>query len=49
MGAFSLTDDAGNAAPALVMSKVDAGQPIGPSSQLTYTITLKNEGNADCY
>ena len=45
-GAFSLTDDAGNAAPALVMSKVDAGQPIGRSSELTYTITLKNEGNA---
>jgi uncharacterized repeat protein (TIGR01451 family) len=47
LGAFSLTDNASNAAPALVISKVDAGQPIGPSSELAYTITLKNEGNAD--
>ena len=45
-GAFSLTDAAGNAAPALVISKVDAGVPVGPTSPLTYTITVKNEGNA---
>lgn len=46
-GAFSLTDDAGNAAPALVLSKVSADIPVGPSSELQYTITVKNEGNAD--
>jgi uncharacterized repeat protein (TIGR01451 family) len=46
-GAFSLYDDAGYAAPALVISKADAGTPIGPSSELQYTITVKNEGNAD--
>ncbi len=45
-GAFSLSDSAGNAAPALVLSKVDAGVPVGPSSALEYTITLRNEGNA---
>jgi uncharacterized repeat protein (TIGR01451 family) len=46
-GAFSLFDDAGNAAPALVLSKVSADVPVGPSSELEYTITVKNEGNAD--
>jgi len=46
-GAFSITDDAGNAAPALVISKVSADVPVGPSSELQYTITVKNEGNAD--
>jgi len=46
-GAFSLTDDAGNAAPALVISKVSADVPVGPSSELQYMITVKNEGNAD--
>ena len=34
------------AAPALVLSKVDGGEPVGPSSHITYTLTLKNEGNA---
>jgi uncharacterized repeat protein (TIGR01451 family) len=29
-----------------VLSKVDSGIPVGPSSQLQYTITLKNIGNA---
>jgi uncharacterized repeat protein (TIGR01451 family) len=43
-GAFSLSDSV--AAPALVISKADAGVPVGPSSSLQYTITLKNEGNA---
>ena len=32
-------------APALVVSKVDAGVPVGPSSNLSYTITLRNIGN----
>jgi len=46
-GAFSLSDEAENAAPALVISKVSADVPVGPSSELEYTITVKNEGNAD--
>lgn len=43
-GAFRIFDTV--AAPALVLSKVDGGQPVGPSSNITYTLTLKNEGNA---
>ena len=35
-----------HSAPALVLSKVDAGKPVGPSSNVDYTITLKNIGNA---
>ena len=34
------------AVPALVVRKVDAGVPVGPSSRLDYAITLKNIGNA---
>ena len=34
-------------APALVLSKVDAGVPVGPAATLDYTITLRNIGNAD--
>jgi uncharacterized repeat protein (TIGR01451 family) len=44
-GAYMITDSAGNAAPALVLSKVDSGLPVGPASNLQYTITLKNIGN----
>jgi uncharacterized repeat protein (TIGR01451 family) len=44
-GAFSMTDPSA-AVPALVLSKVDAGNPVGPSSNVTYTLTLKNIGNA---
>jgi len=44
-GAFSLSDDV--AAPALVISKESADVPVGPSSELMYTITVKNEGNSD--
>jgi uncharacterized repeat protein (TIGR01451 family) len=40
-----ITDSAGNAAPALVLSKVDSGVPVGPASNLQYTITLRNIGN----
>src|SRR5262249_30995908 len=43
-GAYSLADT--TSAPALVLSKVDAGIPVGPSSNLQYTITLRNIGNA---
>jgi uncharacterized repeat protein (TIGR01451 family) len=35
------------ATPALVLSKVDANVPVGPSSQLQYTLTVRNVGNAD--
>jgi uncharacterized repeat protein (TIGR01451 family) len=45
-GAYRLADATANAAPALVMSKVDDGKPVGPSSNIVYTLTLKNEGNA---
>jgi len=44
-GGYMITDAAGNAAPALVLSKVDAGVPVGPASNLEYTITLRNIGN----
>jgi uncharacterized repeat protein (TIGR01451 family) len=43
-GGFSLSDTV--AAPALVISKVDVGVPVGPTSALAYTLTVKNEGNA---
>jgi len=43
-GAFKITDTSAPA-PALVLSKVDAGIPVGPGKNLTYTITLKNIGN----
>jgi uncharacterized repeat protein (TIGR01451 family) len=32
--------------PALVVSKVDDGTPVGPASTIHYTITLSNIGNA---
>src|SRR5262249_34236846 len=34
------------AVPALVLAKVDAGVPVGPSSRLSYTLTVENVGNA---
>jgi len=43
-GAWTMTD--ATQTPALVLSKVDAGIPVGPSSDLTYTLTLRNIGNA---
>jgi len=45
-GAFRIGDNTA-AVPALVLSKVDAGTPVGPSSDITYTLTLRNIGNAD--
>jgi uncharacterized repeat protein (TIGR01451 family) len=44
-GAFRIQDAA--TVPALVVSKVDAGTPVGPSSNVTYTLTVKNIGNGD--
>jgi uncharacterized repeat protein (TIGR01451 family) len=43
-GAFDLLDAV--SAPALVLSKVDAGKPVGATSNVDYAITLKNVGNA---
>lgn len=43
-GAYSITDT--HPVPALVLSSVDAGVPVGPGSGLKYTLTLKNVGNA---
>jgi uncharacterized repeat protein (TIGR01451 family) len=45
-GAFRLADTSAPV-PALVVTKTDAGVPVGPSSNLDYTITLSNIGNAD--
>lgn len=45
-GAWQLFDDSGPA-PALVLDKVDAGIPVGGGSNLTYTLSLHNIGNAD--
>jgi uncharacterized repeat protein (TIGR01451 family) len=44
-GAWTQTDPA--TLPALVISKVDTGAPVGPGTDIEYTITLKNIGNAD--
>jgi uncharacterized repeat protein (TIGR01451 family) len=44
-GAYDLIDET-TTVPGLVLSKVDAGNPVGPSSNITYTLTLKNIGNA---
>jgi uncharacterized repeat protein (TIGR01451 family) len=45
-GAMRLNDTA-DPVPAFVLSKVDAGRPTGPNSVVTYTLTLRNIGNAD--
>ena len=44
-GAYSISD--GSTAPALVVSKADSGVPVGPGSDVNYTITVRNVGNAD--
>jgi uncharacterized repeat protein (TIGR01451 family) len=44
-GAFRLPDPS-TPVPALVISKVDAGVPVGPGSNIDYTITVRNIGNA---
>jgi uncharacterized repeat protein (TIGR01451 family) len=43
-GAWSLADSSAPV-PSLVISKVDAGVPVGPGSNITYTITVRNIGN----
>ena len=44
-GAWMLSD-ASAPVPALVISKADAGVPVGPGSFIDYTITVRNIGNA---
>ena len=41
-----LVADPATALPRSSLSKVDAGKPVGASSNVNYTITLKNIGNA---
>ncbi|WP_460458384.1 hypothetical protein [Angustibacter peucedani] len=43
-GAYTLQNR--NALPALVVSKVDSGVPVGPGRDIDYTVTVKNIGNA---
>ena len=43
--AYSIGDSA--QAPALIVSKVDSGKPVGPDTDLDYTINVRNVGNAD--
>jgi uncharacterized repeat protein (TIGR01451 family) len=45
-GGFRLQDPSA-AVPALVLSANDSGVPVGPNSNIDYTITLRNVGNAD--
>lgn len=42
---YTLQSDAQT--PALVVSKVDSGKPVGAGSQIDYTISVKNVGSAD--
>ena len=44
-GAWTMHDAA--TVPALVVSKADAGVPVGPGKHIDYTITVSNIGNAD--
>ena len=44
-GAWTMHDPA--TVPALVVSKADSGVPVGPGTQIHYTITVNNIGNAD--
>lgn len=44
-GAFTTTDPTN--VPAFVVSKSDTGVPVGPGSNVNYTITVRNIGNAN--
>jgi uncharacterized repeat protein (TIGR01451 family) len=44
-GAFTTSNP--TASPALVVSTSDSGTPVGPGSDITYTINVRNTGNAD--
>jgi uncharacterized repeat protein (TIGR01451 family) len=43
-GAFTATNP--TPSPALVVSKSDSGVPVGPGSDITYTLKVRNIGNA---
>ena len=45
-GAFQLQDQS-TGVPSLVLAANDSGVPVGPGSNIDYTITLHNIGNAD--
>jgi len=45
-GAWSINDTS-EAKPSLVLSKTDSGAFVGPGSNIDYTITVQNIGNAD--
>jgi uncharacterized repeat protein (TIGR01451 family) len=45
-GRAAYTLDTGVSSPSLVVSTSDTGVPVGPGSQIHYTITVKNVGNA---
>ena len=44
-GGWKLSDSSAPV-PALVISKVDSGVPVGPGSNVNYTVTVRNIGNA---
>ena len=44
--AWSINDSSAPA-PALVLTKTDAGVPVGPGSNIDYTLTVHNIGAAD--
>jgi uncharacterized repeat protein (TIGR01451 family) len=44
-GAWTVADSSAPV-PALVISKADSGIPVGPGTNLTYTLTVRNIGNA---
>ena len=44
-GGWALADSSAPV-PALVLSKVDSGVPVGPASTISYTIKVRNIGNA---
>jgi uncharacterized repeat protein (TIGR01451 family) len=45
-GRAAYTLDTGVSTPALVVSTSDSGVPVGPGSQVHYTVTVRNVGNA---
>jgi uncharacterized repeat protein (TIGR01451 family) len=45
-GRAAYTSNTGANSPALVVSKSDDGTPVGPGSEVRYTITVRNVGNA---
>lgn len=46
-GAYTISDSVHQSAPALIVSTADSGKPVGPGTDISYTITVRNRGNAD--